>query len=253
LTGEIELRDGRRVRYRLRASRRSKSVRLRLSPRDGLVVTAPLGVRAEHVADLVARQRDWVLGHLHHLEAILGRLDAEASSPPAEFALPALGETWAVAYVRSPGSAVRLRECASGRLVVSGAVDDRARCRNALRRWLFRRASAVLQPWLDGLAAETGLRYSRLVVKCQRARWGSCSARGVISLNCKLLFLAPELVRHVLVHELCHTAELNHSPRFWALVQRFEPDARTLRLRMRDAWRDVPAWAEPLPGVHEAF
>jgi hypothetical protein len=75
----------------------------------------------------------------------------------------------------------------------------------------------------------------------------------VISLNCKLLFLAPELVRHVLVHELCHTVELNHSPRFWALVQRFEPDARTLRRRMRDAWRDVPVWAEPLPGVDEAF
>jgi predicted metal-dependent hydrolase len=253
LTGEIELRDGRRVRYRLRASRRSKSVRLRLSPRDGLVVTAPLGVRADHVADLVARQRDWVLGHLRRLEALLGRLGADRSSTPAAFALPALGESWTVSYVSAPGRAVRLREPAPGHLEMVGAVDDPARCRNALRRWMFRRATAALGPWLAALAAETGLHYSRLVVKCQRARWGSCSARGVISLNCKLLFLAPELVRHVLVHELCHTVELNHSARFWALVRRFEPDAAARRLRMRDAWRDVPAWAEPPSDLDETF
>jgi hypothetical protein len=253
LTGEIELRDGRRVRYRLRASRRSKTVRLRLCPREGLIVTAPLGVRVDDVADLVARQRDWVLGHLRRLEEILGRLGAERAVAPAAFVLPALGEAWRVSYVPSPGNAVRLREAGAGELVVSGAVGDPARCRNALRRWMFRRASAVLAPWLAALAAETGLRYSRFVVKCQRARWGSCSARGVISLNCKLLFLQPDLVRHVLVHELCHTVELNHSARFWALVRRFEPDYAAKRLRMRDAWRDVPAWADPPPGADEAF
>jgi predicted metal-dependent hydrolase len=74
------------------------------------------------------------------------------------------------------------------------------------------------------------------------SRWGSCSARGDISLNYQLLFLPPPLLRHVLLHELCHTVEMNHSPRFWATVRRFEPDLDSMRVEMRQAWTHVPDW-----------
>ena len=79
-------------------------------------------------------------------------------------------------------------------------------------------------------------------IRGQRSRWGSCSATGDISLNYQLLFLPPHLLRHVLVHELCHTVELNHSPRFWRTVARFEPDLAALREEMRRSWSHVPGW-----------
>jgi predicted metal-dependent hydrolase len=80
-------------------------------------------------------------------------------------------------------------------------------------------------------------------VRLQRTRWGSCSSAGGISLNAGLLFLAPELVRYLLIHELSHMLVLNHSRRFWRAVERHEPDWRELDRRLSEAWGVVPIWA----------
>ncbi len=142
---------------------------------------------------------------------------------------------------------------APGKVMVYGAVEDGQRCQAALRRWLARRAKAILGNWIESLAEETGLTYESLTIKSQRTRWGSCSERGVISLNCKLLFLRRELVRYVLIHELCHTVEHRHSTRFWALVRSFETRVEVLHGRMRDAWKQIPPWAYPVRGGREEF
>jgi hypothetical protein len=105
-----------------------------------------------------------------------------------------------------------------------------------------RRAQQALPERLREVADETGLVFSSVSIRGQRSRWGSCSATGDISLNYQLLFLPPHLVRHVLVHELCHTVELNHSSRFWKTVARFEPGLVQLREEMRRSWSHVPGW-----------
>jgi predicted metal-dependent hydrolase len=83
-----------------------------------------------------------------------------------------------------------------------------------LQHWLKREARRHLPDWLALVAEDTGHRYQRVSVRLQRSRWGSCSSRGTISLNAKLLML-PRMRRYVLVHELCHTLHMNHSPAFW--------------------------------------
>jgi predicted metal-dependent hydrolase len=75
-----------------------------------------------------------------------------------------------------------------------------------------------------------------------RARWGSCSRERVISLNARLLLLSPPLVDYVLVHELCHTRELNHSRKFWRLVALHCPGYLRLRADLRRAGTLLPAW-----------
>jgi predicted metal-dependent hydrolase len=79
----------------------------------------------------------------------------------------------------------------------------------------------------------------------QRTRWGSCSAKGTISLNMCLMFQRPAVVRYLLVHELCHRRQLNHSPRFWSLVESFEPQWRVLDAELLRGWQNVPAWVFP--------
>ena len=95
---------------------------------------------------------------------------------------------------------------------------------------------------LAKVAAEDGFRYARAQIRRQRTRWGSCSASGTISLNVCLLFLRPQVVRYLLVHELCHTRHMNHSKRFWALVASFEPDYRALDRELLRGWQSVPGW-----------
>ena len=91
-------------------------------------------------------------------------------------------------------------------------------------RELARQASSDLRERAARFAPLVGVAFGRLTIRSQRTRWGSCSARGNLNFNC-LLMLCPEEVRdYVVIHELCHRKELNHSPRFWAEVEKVCPD-----------------------------
>jgi predicted metal-dependent hydrolase len=145
--------------------------------------------------------------------------------------------------VHLAGGAGRMRLHADGGLLtLRGDGGNPVALRQALRRWLVARARAVLAPALDDCARELGFRYQRMIIRCQRTRWGSCSARGTISLNGCLLFLPPSVVRYLMIHELSHTRHLNHSERFWQCVARCCPEYRRLDRALLGGWRRVPAW-----------
>jgi predicted metal-dependent hydrolase len=78
-----------------------------------------------------------------------------------------------------------------------------------------------------------GLNWGRISIRSQKSRWGSCSRAKNLNFNYKLLWLPVELQDYIIVHELCHLAELNHSKRFWALVARIIPEYHKLRRQLR--------------------
>jgi hypothetical protein len=105
--------------------------------------------------------------------------------------------------------------------------------RRASERALIARAKVELPPRLTALAARHGLTVSRVSIRNQRWRWGSCSRRGHICLNWRLVTM-PEHVRdYVLIHELMHLKRMDHSPKFWKLVAQACPDYRALRRQLR--------------------
>lgn len=79
-----------------------------------------------------------------------------------------------------------------------------------------------------------GVTYGRITIRCQRSRWGSCSSKGNLNFNCLLALVPEEVLDYVIVHELCHLLEMNHSPAFWGNVARLIPDYRIYRKWLKD-------------------
>lgn len=168
-----------------------------------------------------------------------GIQDASAQLLPQRIELPAIDSSWEVDWRPSLGAGL---DCSRvrGRLVLGHprALD----AVGSLQHWLKAEARQHLPEWLALVADDTGHRYSRVSVRLQRGRWGSCSSSGTISLNAKLLMLPPDAVRYVLVHELCHTLHMNHSPAFWTEVARHQPDWRQQARQIRALQRGLPVW-----------
>jgi predicted metal-dependent hydrolase len=236
------------VAYRIRMSARARNVRLRLSARDGLTVVVPLHFNLRRIPAIVEQKRAWIEAHLRRFAAMPAAALAPLAPLPERIDLPALGESWSVLYRPARTRKVGSVQEPPDRVVVYGAVDDRTACCEVLKRWLCIRARELLVPWLDRLAAEGGFRFAEAVIRGQKTRWASCSSAGMISLSFKLLFLKREEVRCVLLHELCHTQCMNHSPRFWQLLNRYEPACKQIHRGMRDGWKRVPAWVEEPTG-----
>lgn len=228
---------------RIRISTRARRPSIRVSAAEGVVVVVPSGTDRRTALGFVRQQREWLMRAVARLERHHGPLAELADpAPPGWVRLPAVGRVIRVRYRIAPGPARCRRGADDWHL--SAPEGDRRGLRRALQRGVGREARAGLEPWLRSLSDASGLTYGRLQIRGQRTLWGSCSQRGSISLNWKLLFLPPELVEYVLLHELAHTVHPDHSSAFWALLEALCPHSRRRRAALRTAPRLVPAWAE---------
>ena len=224
--------------FSVRESARARRLSIKVYPRGKVEVVVPKRTRSGTVAAFVDENRTWIRN---------ARDSFAAEHPPEPFALPqmielpALERVIAVSYVKKPGKTVRYR-CNGNRLTLTGKVSDEKACIGAIRRWLSVFARQEFAPRLQALSVMTDLPYSRMQVRAQRTCWGSRSSSGTLSLNLCLMFLRPELMRYLMIHELCHGRHMNHSKRFWRLVGRFEPDYRRLDRELTECWKSVPSW-----------
>jgi len=186
---------------------------------------------------MLQEHTDWVLKHLARLPS----QTQDVLQVPESISLLGVNQNWSVVY--EPGNQrLKLMERDELTLVVQGDYQDKDNLRQALNTWVKKQGQKYLKPWLTLIAQEMGLSYSAVSIRLQKKRWGSCSAKGAISLNAGLLFLPDFLVRHVLIHELTHLMHLNHSSLFWADVAKFDADYLSHRKSIRHYAKDVPAW-----------
>ena len=223
--------------FEVRKSRRARRLSIQVHAQGYVEVVVPARTSPSRVRAFVQANREWI-------DRALSSLAKEF--PPEEFALPeeihlaAIGARFDVQY--EDASNVAIKSYGSN-VVAQGSSSQEAEIRDGLKDWVKARGKHHLLPWLARVAEETGLSYRRVQVRGQSTRWGSCSAKGTISLNYGLMFVAPELVRYLLVHELCHTVHMNHSKKFWSLVDKHQPDHKRLDQLLDGSWRLVPGWA----------
>jgi predicted metal-dependent hydrolase len=225
----------------IRESQRARQLILQALPPRTIELVVPKGMRAKAIQAFIREHRDWI--DRAGSELILAY--PESTLRPATIMLAAVGARINVRYLGAAALDARYRY-ARETLSLYCRRDDASDAPALLRRWLLAQAARILKPWLAREAERTGLRPAKVQVRLQKTRWGSCSVQGSISVNAALLLVAPELVRYLFVHELCHLRHLSHSSRYWRAVAAHEPEYRELDRRLAASWRQLPAWVMAL-------
>lgn len=225
--------------FSVRRSTRAKRLIIKVFPRGRVEVVVPRRTRVAEVEAFVRENSAWIRDAC---DAFAVDNSPDSSSLPRAISLKAIGRKVAVRYQPIAGRSSVTYRLAEGRLLLRGRVEDDALCVAALRRWLADVARQEFEPTLRALARRMNTPYSKMQVRAQRTCWGSRSSSGTISLNLCLLFLEPEVVRYLMIHELCHGRHMNHSKRFWKLVGKHEPDWQRLDRELTESWRHVPGW-----------
>lgn len=219
---------------------RAKRVLVKLVPGKGLEVVTPKGFGKRYVGSILDEKRPWIERTRAKLEA--RGLDLSGTPPelPEHILFNASGREYNVLYLDRSG---RISVTENGpRLMVAGSLKDRDAVFDGLRRFTADKAREFILPRLELMSRDLDMPYEALRVRRQKTRWGSCSSRGTISVNAKLLFLPVELVDHLLLHELCHTMYMNHSKQYWDMVARHEPEYERLEWELSRGGQYVPAW-----------
>jgi predicted metal-dependent hydrolase len=161
---------------------------------------------------------------------------------PSSVKLPGIDRNFCIRYGRDDGGGSVRYRVSGNTVILSGATHDETKCVAALKRWLTALAKKEYLPKLRTLAGLTNNTFQKMHVRGQKTCWGSHSSTGTISLNYCLMFLDPQHLRYVMIHELCHARHMNHSQRFWQLVGSFEPDYRRLDKDLNSCWKRIPTW-----------
>ncbi|KAB7623690.1 M48 family metallopeptidase [Alkalilimnicola sp. S0819] len=221
-------RDGHRIDYTLRRSRR-RSIGLYLHPDGRVELRAPMQCSAAEAEGFLLKKLDWLLGKQAELQA-------RPRPEPLRFENgarhPYLGERYPLRARLGPKGG----EFTGGAIVLRlRRPDDPAALREALHAWYRQQARQVFAERLaacHGALAHWGIPLPELGLRWMRSRWGSCSSRGRVNLNLELIKQPLACIDYVIVHELCHLREFNHSPRFYALMDEALPDWRERKARL---------------------
>jgi predicted metal-dependent hydrolase len=197
----------------------ARRMTLRVSrARRAVIVTVPVQCDLDAAGRFVSTHVEWVRAELGSLPEPVPFCDGAV--------IPLRGAPHRIAFNgRANRGRVVTIEAATvdpARLAVSGAPEHAPR---RLRDWLVAEARQDLDERVQRHAANLGLRPKRIVVRDQVSRWGSCSTTGALAFSWRLVLAPPFILDYVAAHEVAHLAEMNHGPRFWALVRKTMPAA----------------------------
>lgn len=218
--------------YSIRTSKRVRNVRIAIKPYHGLEVVIPLRFPKKQIPRILQQHEDWITKqlakHKDNLKSI--RL-------PESLSLAFINKTYVIQFIE----ANQIKLIDKDPLLIIRYPTQQLAIKH-LRSWIRNIAKELLVPALVEVADELGFEFKKTTIRSQKSRWGSCSSSGTISLNDQLLFMPGTTVRYLMIHELCHTRHMNHSKRFWQLVETCCPDFRAHEHILNNGRKAIPGW-----------
>jgi hypothetical protein len=227
------------LRYQIKRSPRRRTVTLAIDAATGLTVHCPQRFSRAQLESLLREKQRWILEKCAKAEGLRSRLAAVRWAPGES--LPYLGGHYPLEIQHKSG---RVRGDAPLRLenerlrLLLDRQEEPSLPPDRVRELVIHGYKVAAQREIPArvaqIASALGVKPRRVAVREQKRRWGSCSARGSLNFNWRLILAPAEVMEYVVVHELCHLLVLDHSPRFWAHVAALLPDYRILRAWLRE-------------------
>ncbi|WP_426348102.1 M48 family metallopeptidase [Alloiococcus sp. CFN-8] len=213
------------MKYKLKYGKR-KTIGIRISSLEGVVVTAPINCPISEIEKVLKEKESWIIRSLKEVEVDL----SSEKSMGEGGSLLYLGSYYPLKlrYSSLKPSSVTLKE-GEAELRLNALLQFHEEQRRIvivkeLKAWYRERAYEYLKERLDYYSKLVGVKYNSLTIKDVKSRWGSCSSKGNINLDIKLMLLPTELIDYIVLHEVCHLKEMNHSKSYWTLVEAYMDD-----------------------------
>lgn len=219
--------NDKKIQYKLVRSRR-KTIGITISKEGDVKVSAPLKTTEKQIVDIVNNKAPWILKKLEEIRNSYGVSAKNRLFQSGEiFLYRGLEYTLNIHKkhgIRKPEIGLQ-SEGINIVLPDNAVVDDEgAFIKSLLRSWYIGQFEIIIRERIPKYASLVGVNPSKVTIREQKTRWGSCSAKGNINLNWKLIMAPPEVLDYVIVHELCHMRQMNHSKKFWDIVGNTLPE-----------------------------
>jgi predicted metal-dependent hydrolase len=208
------------ITYKLERKNR-KTIGIKITNNKEVIVSSPLHLIDEKVEEIIKSKADWIIAKLETVIAL-------SSEEPSNLEmLKFLGQEYKLKTYESAGSTIKIifNKSEFQAFIPRLLKDNRnEHIRELLDKWYRIQAKKILEERTMYYAGKLNVKPKRIVIKDQKTKWGSCSSKGNINYNYRIVMAPLNIIDYLVVHELCHLIELNHSQRFWNLVESILPN-----------------------------
>ena len=221
----VKLSNGRMLRIEVKKSKRAKQYWLKANVSEIYLIAPTVNYEITQVMRFLDSKKEWILKTLEYYERVRSNyVEANLKSGTISF----LGKRYNLQITKDIAPSVIVSDNLSK---ITFHVTDRRKYKDDLKQWYFAQTRRIVSERLNLIRKRNPSlpAYNKVSIKNQRSRWASCSENGNLNFNLILAALPIEIIDYVIIHELAHLIELNHSNNFWNIVKMTDPEFQTHR------------------------
>ncbi len=230
--------SGIQIKYELRRSKR-RTIGFLINE-NGLRVTAPLKTSLKTIEEAIKKKEDWIKTKLHYF--LTQYKKPSSLSLKNGVTIPYLGNNFSLRIQKSSSNNISLNQQALEIIISTINIESEPLTKRLLTKWFQEKAKEYFAKRLPFFSTQLNVKYHQFSLSSAKSRWGSCSTSGNIRLNWRLIHFSPILIDYVIVHELAHLREMNHSNRFWNIVSEIYPHYKTIRKELNLQGKTLSFW-----------
>ena len=211
--------------YKIVRSPKRKKLTITVERDRRVIVHAPLSTSDETIHQVVATKRHWIFGKIHHAQKYQTLAHPPGKEVVTGESAPYLGRDYRIEIVDTASGEVEFSRC------FMVPISHQGKRRDALKAWYISRATEMMLPRVERTARELGVTFKTAKIVDNQYSWGSCTVSDMVNLNWRLIKAPMFVIDYVVVHELAHLLEANHTARFWNIIR-----ANTPTMEKAKAW-----------------